>query len=284
MKSNLFVKNSHKMFVNKLRAFISCPSQCRHMATVKRFYKNTGILSNGDKFEITLDQRRLKTPMGKEFYVKSKPLALAIAHEWDSQKDIINRTNMHLTALSSTVLDNPNKLTKSDIAKYIVDFLETDALLFQASPNDSETDELYKLQQEKWDPVIQWFCDRYRVNIVKTRSIDAPNVPQSTKNELIKHLLSYNEEAVFGFMYGVDTVKSVILTLAASERVVSVEEAVALSRLEEEFQISHWGNVEWSHELSKFDLQSRMAAAILFIHLNSSFTHNQSKSKITNAS
>ena len=45
------------------------------------------------------------------------------------------------------------------------------------------------------------------------------------------------------------------------------------------FQISHWGNVEWSHELAKYDLQSRMAAAILFIHLNSHFTTRQPKLK-----
>lgn len=38
-------------------------------------------------------------------------------------------------------------------------------------------------------------------------------------------------------MYAVDTIKSVILTTAASERIISVEEAVALSRLEEEFQV-----------------------------------------------
>ena len=65
-------------------------------ATVKRFYKNTSILSSGNKYEIILDQRKLKTPLGKIFEVNSKPLALAIAHEWDSQKEIINRSGMHL--------------------------------------------------------------------------------------------------------------------------------------------------------------------------------------------
>lgn len=38
-------------------------------------------------------------------------------------------------------------------------------------------------------------------------------------------------------MYGVDAVKSVILTLAAAERVISIEEAVKLSRLEEDYQV-----------------------------------------------
>lgn len=43
-------------------------------------------------------------------------------------------------------------------------------------------------------------------------------------------------------MYGVDTLKSVILTFAASERRITVEEAVALSRLEEEFQVHKYIN------------------------------------------
>ncbi|XP_058806589.1 ATP synthase mitochondrial F1 complex assembly factor 2 [Phymastichus coffea] len=263
--------------------FISMAAQCRHMATVKRFYRKTGILCNGSKYEITLDQRKLKTPLGKVFEITSEPLALAVAHEWDSQPEIINRNIMHLTALCSTVLDNPNKLTKEDIANYIVNFLETDTLLFQSNETENNTDELYKLQENKWDPLIQWFCDRYQIDIVKTKSIDAPKIPQDTKDEIKKYLVSHSHEAIFGFMYGVDTVKSVILTLAASERVINVEEAVALSRLEEDFQISHWGNVEWSHELAKYDLQSRMAAAILFIHLNSSFVSCRPKTKMTNA-
>ena len=70
-------------------------------ATVKRFYKKTGILSNGDHYEITLDQKRLKTPLGNVFQVRSKPLALAIAHEWSSQKNIINRNVMHLVIFSN---------------------------------------------------------------------------------------------------------------------------------------------------------------------------------------
>lgn len=45
-------------------------------------------------------------------------------------------------------------------------------------------------------------------------------------------------------MYGIDTVKSVILTFAAAERVITVEEAVALSRLEEEFQVLKFTNIK----------------------------------------
>ena len=41
------------------------------------------------------------------------------------------------TALCSTVIDNPNKLNKLDIANYIVNFLETDTLLFQSNGNEN---------------------------------------------------------------------------------------------------------------------------------------------------
>lgn len=71
------------------------------VATIKRFYRRTNILESGDKFEITLDQRKLKTPKGRVMEASSKPLALAIALEWDSQKETINRSNMHLVTLDN---------------------------------------------------------------------------------------------------------------------------------------------------------------------------------------
>ncbi|XP_046412791.1 ATP synthase mitochondrial F1 complex assembly factor 2 isoform X1 [Neodiprion lecontei] len=242
-------------------------------ATVKRFYRKTNILSSGDQFEVTLDQRKLKTPKGKVFEVNNKPLALAVAMEWDSQVDIIDRSNMHLTALVSTSLDNPHNHTKLDMVNYIVNYLETDTVLFQT--NDSG--DLYNFQLKKWDPVIQWFCDRYQVDVTKTLSIKAPLVSPQTKETLARHLLSYNFNAVQGYTYAVDTLKSVILALATAERTISVETAVSLARLEEEYQVSFWGNVEWSHELNKQDLQSRLSAAMLFVHLNSSWTTSKPK-------
>ena len=48
------------------------------------------------KFEITLDQKKLKTPKGTLFSVDSEPLALAISTEWNGQKDVIDRSGMHL--------------------------------------------------------------------------------------------------------------------------------------------------------------------------------------------
>ncbi|XP_011154831.1 ATP synthase mitochondrial F1 complex assembly factor 2 isoform X3 [Harpegnathos saltator] len=254
-----------KMYEFKYIKFMPITLAIRNMATVKRFYRRTNILSSGSKFEIMLDQRKLKTPQGKIFEVNSKPLALAVAAEWDAQKEIIDRGNMHLTALCNTVLDNPQNCTKVDLVNNIVNCLEMDTVLFYSS----EADELYKLQIEKWEPIVHWFCKHYNVNIAGTQSIEAPGVSLETKTAITRHLMSHNFNSIYGLVYAVDGLKSVILTLATAERTINVSEAVDLSRLEEKYQISHWGNVEWHHEYSKHDLQARLSAAMLFVYLNS---------------
>lgn len=80
-----------------------------------------------------------------------------------------------------------------------------------------------------------------------------------------------------GFVYAVDTLKSVILSLACVDRFLDVKKAVLLSRLEEEYQLGHWGRVEWAHDLSQQDLQARLAAVVLFIHCNNQMSKIQSK-------
>ena len=93
-----------------------------------------------------------------------------------------------------------------------------------------------------------------------------------------KYLISYNFAALNGFMFAVDNLKSVILAFACVDRYISVEKAVLLSRLEEEFQLGYWGRVEWGHDLHQQEQQARLAAAILFIHCNSTSSQVKQKS------
>ena len=95
-------------------------------------------------------------------------------------------------------------------------------------------------------------------------------------------------------MFGVDATKSLILTLACIERVITVEEAVSnhllkpkhltivpfqvrLARLELLFQTDHWGSVEWAHDIEEFDTTARLAAATLFVQLSSTETKTRNK-------
>lgn len=47
-------------------------------------------------YEINLDRRKLKTPGGKLFTVPNEALAIAVATEWDAQRDTLKFYTMHL--------------------------------------------------------------------------------------------------------------------------------------------------------------------------------------------
>lgn len=233
---------------------------------MKRFYKKTNILYNDGKYEVTLDQRKLKTPKGTVLQVESEPLAIAVATEWDSQKDIINQSHMHLTSLVNTSLDNPNHLTKLDVVNYMLDYLPTDTILYHSEKDDA----LYDMQLKEWDPVIEWFNKRFLVDMKKNRELDTPFISKDIRMRLGKHLMSYDMSCLHAFVFAVDTLKSIMLTCAVIDRFINVEKAVLLCRLEEEYQSMHFGRVEWAHDMNQQELQARLAAAVLFIHFNSS--------------
>ncbi|XP_066159115.1 ATP synthase mitochondrial F1 complex assembly factor 2 [Euwallacea fornicatus] len=247
----------------------------RNYASQNRFYKNTGILKSEGKYEVTLDQRKLKTPKGNPFTVDSEPLALAVSVEWNSQKDKIIQSKMHLTTLCNTILDNPNNLTKLDIVNYIVNYLDTDTVLFQCN----EDEDLLKFQESEWDPVIDWFNKRFHVKLKKSIQMDVLPVSEEDKTTLTRHLMSYNFAAINGFVYGVDTLKSVILTLATIERFLTPDRAVLLSRLEEEYQNGKWGRIEWAHDLNQQELLARLSAVVFFVYFNSQSQKIQQKNK-----
>ncbi|XP_001356090.2 ATP synthase mitochondrial F1 complex assembly factor 2 [Drosophila pseudoobscura] len=238
----------------------------QYAAPPKRFYKKTSVLYTDGGYEVVLDHRKLKTPKGAPFTVKSEPLAIAVATEFDSQRDHIERSRMHLSALCFTAIDNPNNLNKLDMVNYLLNYMPTDTVLFQY---DDERD-LKELQKNEWDPVIEWFNQRFETNLQKTMNITPPTITDEDRVKVAKHFQSYSLDTLHGFVYAVDTLKSIILACAVIEQMLPVEKAVALSRLEEEYQIKFWGRVEWSHDLSQQELQARLAASVLFVQLNCS--------------
>ncbi|EDV31885.2 uncharacterized protein Dana_GF14321 [Drosophila ananassae] len=259
-----------KLVFNAIRSLRngSCNlSQARKYATPpKRFYKKTSVLSSDGGYEVVLDHRKLKTPKGTPFTVRSEPLAIAVATEFDAQKEHIERSRMHLSALCFTAIDNPNNLNKLDMVNYLLNFIPTDTVLFQYDDEKA----LQELQQNEWDPVIDWFNQRFEVNLQKTMNITPPQVSEEDTIKIAKHFQSYSLETLHGFVFAVDTLKSIILACAVIEQMLPVEKAVALARLEEEYQLKFWGRVEWAHDLSQQELQARLAAAVLYVHLNCS--------------
>ncbi|XP_050728869.1 ATP synthase mitochondrial F1 complex assembly factor 2-like [Eriocheir sinensis] len=229
-----------------------------------RFYKNVSVAGNAGTYEVNLDHRKLKTPLGNVLQIPNYGLALAVAHEWSATKSKIIPSFMHLTGLSYTVVDNPNHETKWDTVDKTLEFLDTDTLLYR----EENTEDMLKLQAKEWDPILEWFNKKFEVDIKPCPGLFGADIPAATRDTVRRYLLSYNVWAANGFLFGVEALKSVILTVAAAERKITPEKAVYLSRLELEFQTSRWGSVEWAHDLDKQEVQARFSAALLFIHFS----------------
>jgi len=238
---------------------------------MKRFYKSVSIASGGsNSYEILLDGKKLKTPSGNVLSVPNHSLAIAVATEWESQRENIVPATMHLTALCATACDNPNRKSKVDLAQDFLQYVESDTLCYRVE----HPREMVALQEKLWDPLLEWFCETYNVSIAATQTIIGPTVPEATLDKLTQHMISRRHETLYGFVFAVESLKSVILTLAVMEGRLGVEEAVRLSRLEVDYQTKQWGNVEWHHDVEMYDLQARVAAAVLFVTLTS---HSETK-------
>lgn len=234
----------------------------------KRFYQNVSITQGEGGFEINLDHRKLKTPQAKLFTVPSEALAVAVATEWDSQQDTIKPYTMHLTTLCHTSLDNPTQRDKGQLIRAALKFLDTDTVCYRVE----EPETLVELQRNEWDPVIAWAERRYGVEISSSTSILGPSIPARTREALVSHLASYNMWALQGIEFVVTQLKSMVLTLGLIDLYLTVERAVLLSRLEEEYQMQKWGSIEWAHDYELRELRARTAAGALFVHLCSEST------------
>lgn len=118
----------------------------------KRFYKTVNVISSDKGYEICLDNKKIKTPKGTVIKIPSEPLALAVAQEWDCQKENIQMHRMHLTGLTITCIDNPSGHVDRNLVDKITNFINSDTLLFI----DDEQPKLGELQRSNWGEIINW--------------------------------------------------------------------------------------------------------------------------------
>lgn len=54
------------------------------------------------------------------------------------------------------------------------------------------------MQVREWDPILEWFNQRFQVNVQPSRDIGVPTISDEEKGKIQRHLLSYNDWAIHG--------------------------------------------------------------------------------------
>ncbi len=204
--------------------------------TPKRFYKQVSVVEGEGGFAVHLDQRPVKTPMGKTLLAPWQGLAQAMADEWQGQKTHIRPATMPLTQLASTALDRIGP-DRAEILRQMVQYAASDLLCYRAEfPPD-----LQEHQNQHWQPLLHWAEATMGAALVVTQGIMAVPQPASAIAAVATFLDGYDVWRLTALQAAAPAAGSVILAAALVEGRIDAARLFQLSQLDESYQIEQWG-------------------------------------------
>lgn len=203
---------------------------------MRRFYTTVSVVEVQDGARVLLDARPLKTPAKTEMRLPTTGLAEAVAAEWAAQEKDIRPSQMPLTQFAATALDRAVPL-RSDIVEEIVRYADTELLCHRA---DAPA-ELVQRQQAEWQPLLDWFRQRYDAGLRVTSGVIAVRQPPEVSERLRAISLALDPFRLVALQAATGALGSVVLGLALLEGRIDPQEAHTLSLLDELYQAGLWG-------------------------------------------
>jgi len=199
----------------------------------KRFYK---IVTVGDDHSILLDGRAVKTPMKKKLALPTAALAEAVAEEWRAQLKVINPALMPLTKLANTAIDRVGT-ERPHVAGEVVAFAANDLVCYRAG----EPAELLSLQTMHWNPVLHWAQAALDAAFQSTIGVSHVAQPAPALKAVERHIADLDDFMLTAVHNTMTLTGSALLALMLQARAISPEDAWAAAHVDEDFQISQWG-------------------------------------------
>ncbi len=228
---------------------------------MKRFYKTASVEVVGNGWEVRLDGRSLRSPAKAALLFRSKPLAHAVAGEWDAQEEEIRPLSMPLMQLASTAVDVVSK-NREAIVDGVGKYAETDLLCYRAE----HPRELLERQARVWQPLLDWVVLRYDAPLrVYTGLMPKPQSTEAIR--ALHHAVgAYDDWMLSALQNATAACGSLVVALALIEGRVDAAEAFAASQLDETFQIEQWGEDEETIRRRK-ELSLDIEATCRFVEL-----------------
>jgi chaperone required for assembly of F1-ATPase len=203
----------------------------------KRFYTSVSVEAKGPgDYHIRLDGRAVRTPAKAELAVPTAALAQAIAEEWQAQGTHIDPSSMPLTRLANSAIDGVTRReaeVRADIAKYA----GSDLLCYRAEAPEA----LQRRQAEVWDPILRWAEQDLGARFTISIGLMPVAQPDAAKAAVARALEEYNGFALAALHVITTLTGSVLLALALARGRLTAEQAWAAAHVDEDWQISKWG-------------------------------------------
>jgi chaperone required for assembly of F1-ATPase len=200
-----------------------------------RFYARAGTLETSGGFAVTLDDKPIRTPSGRQVVVPVSEIADAIVAEWDAQKEFIDPLTMPMTRFANSVVDavvDRVDAVTEDMAKYF----ETDLLFYRAGHPEA----LVTREAAHWDPLLFWAADALGAHFILAEGIVHVRQPDSAI-AAARAALPGDAWSIAALHVITTLTGSALLALALLRGVVDQDQVWAAAHVDEDWNIEKWG-------------------------------------------
>ena len=179
---------------------------------MKRFYEqvSTASVDDGQRFEVLLDARGVRTPMRRPLQVPSPSLADAIAEEWRAQDDEIDVESMPSTRIAATAVDRVAEDREGYIDQ-IAAFGGTDLVCYRAQAPA----ELVVRQMRVWQPMLDWAAETFGGELIVTDGLLTVDQPSDSLARLRAAVADHDLYELAALGVATSASGSVVVALAA---------------------------------------------------------------------
>ncbi|NHO33594.1 ATP12 family protein [Acetobacter fallax] len=207
----------------------------------KRFWIRAGVVAGPEGFGVMLDGKPVLLPGRKALCVASKPLAEALAAEWqaagsDDPEKRFGPDALPLTRIAGTMIERVEPDRAHSVAT-LAGYGAHDLLCYRAE----DAEPVAALQNEAWQPWLDWLEKRHGIHLCVTTGI-MPAVQSPEALAALAELLGGQPDAVLaGLGVAVPALGSLVLGLAVAEGVLKTRDAVRAASVDEREQMRRWG-------------------------------------------
>ena len=206
-------------------------------ALPKRFYKEVAVKGEEDGgASLLLDGKPMRTPGKAAFTLPARALAEAVASEWRAQGERIDPSTMPLTRLANSAIDGVagrEQAVIDDIARHAA----SDLLCYRAEAPKA----LVAAQGAHWDPVLAFAREELKAPLVLSEGVVHVAQPEASLARIRSEFEDLDPFSLAALHVMTALTGSALLTLAMLRGKLTPEQAWQAAHVDEDFQISQWG-------------------------------------------
>ncbi|RKF12869.1 ATPase [Roseovarius spongiae] len=205
----------------------------------RRFWTRAEVARAKGGHTIELDGRPVRTPLKSALIVPTRAMAEAIAAEWDAQEEVIAPLSMPVTRSANSAIDKVAP-QRAAVADMLADYGDADLLCYRAAAPA----ELVAQQAAAWDPLLDWADSELGARLgPRTGVMHEPQDPAALR-KLRAEVHALDDFALTALHDLVSLSGSLVIGIAAMRDAQDIKTLWEISRLDENWQISIWGEDE----------------------------------------